>query len=272
MTCQIFSTTGCMRCKITKEYMQANDIEYEEFDIKAAGKDTFAKFYRANRKKIFRDEHGVEFPVFTDGNVIRQGVSVIIGYLCSQTRLDNFIKRSKLHGEWLDGIHILRGDPEDAAQLIAVMSHLKTYGLKIEITSDGTNPGLLESILENGLADRVIMEISRPIENDDQINSIACAVQSTEYQFFTMIKPLIRPDGGAAFITPEEVGEIARNIEQTTGSKKQPYLLKPWNISEENDERFKSIKPLPDSAMFKYRTMARRYMVMTEIQKLKATW
>lgn len=267
MTNQIFSATGCMRCKITKEYMQAGGIEYEEFDIKAEGKDTFAKFYRANRKKIFRDEHGVEFPVFTDGNVIRQGVSVIIAYLSAQSRLDNFIKRSKLHGEWLDGIHISSGSPEDGAALIKVMSHLKAYGLKIEITSDGTNPDLLDRILENGLADRVIMEISSPIENDDLTHSIASAVKFSEYRFFSTINPLIRPDGSIDFITPEEVGEIARIIEQTTGSKKHPYALKAWNASEDNDERLKSIDPLPDSALFKYRTMARRYMVMTEIQK-----
>ncbi len=90
----IYSATGCVRCKITKNYLKENNITFEEFDFKAAGKEAFAQFYRANRSQVFRDNDGVEFPVFTDGKNIRQGTSVIIGYLIAGDGLSGYIGRS----------------------------------------------------------------------------------------------------------------------------------------------------------------------------------
>ena len=81
MSNAIYTATGCARCKITKQFMQENGIDYEEYDFKGEGKEAFSRFYRANRSDIYRDKDGVEFPVFTDGKAIRQGVSVVIGYL-----------------------------------------------------------------------------------------------------------------------------------------------------------------------------------------------
>lgn len=277
----IYSATGCARCKITKKYMQANGMDYAEFDIKADGKDAFAKFYRANRKDIFRDKDGVEFPVFTDGNVIRQGVSVVIGYLVAKDRLSGFIGRSLLHGEWLDGINVSGGNPEDAEALLEVMGYLKGAGLKLEITSQGRNSDVLEKILEKGLADRIIMEVKgtadlyntffdMKIDEVDLKKSLALASRFADYQFFTTIAPVVRSQGDAAeisYLTPEEIGETARFIETATGSKKHPYKLKAHDVKAEKDSCFTAVEPLPDSAFFKYRTAARRYMVMTEIDK-----
>ena len=68
--------------------MAKQEIPFQELDIRVEGKEAFAKFYRANRKDIFRGEHGVEFPVFTDGEAVRQGLAVIIAYLQSGTGLE----------------------------------------------------------------------------------------------------------------------------------------------------------------------------------------
>jgi len=104
----VFTATGCTRCKITKQYMEQQGIPFEELDIRAEGKDAFAEFYRANRKDIFRGEHGVEFPVFSDGKAIRQGLAVIIAYLQAGTRLDGFVGRSELSKEWVDGLRLFK--------------------------------------------------------------------------------------------------------------------------------------------------------------------
>ena len=121
MTYQIYTATGCTRCKITKRYMEENAIDFEAFDIKAEGKDIFAQFYRANRSNVYRDKDGVEFPVFTDGKIIRQGVSVVIGYLLAGDKLTGFINRNELHGEWIDGFDLSGGDPDQADSLIEVL-------------------------------------------------------------------------------------------------------------------------------------------------------
>ena len=278
MSNTIYSATGCARCKIAKRFMGEQGIDYDEFDIKAAGKDAFAQFYRANRNAIFRDKDGVEFPVFTDGTVIRQGVSVVIGHLIAGDGLDSFIGRSKLHGEWLDGICISGGDPARADDLIRVLSYLKQSGLKIQLTTSGQNAGVLEKVVARNLADRIIMEVKGPaalyepltggaIDAQALNHSIRLATQCDAYLLYTVIAPVQRADGQVSYLSPEEIGQTAQMIEAATGSKKHPYELRPFDPQSAADEALKSLDALPGSAMFKYRSAARRYMVMTEIEK-----
>jgi pyruvate formate lyase activating enzyme len=274
----IYSVTGCIRCKITKRFLVEQDIAFEDFDINAEGKEAFAKFYRANRSKIFRDKDGVEFPVFTDGNIVRQGASVIIGHLIAGDGLDDFIKRSVLHGEWIDGFHISSGKPDQADELISVLSYLKKTRLKIQLFTDGRNASVLEKIVAQGLGDRMVMEIKGPadlyaklsgqeIKAGELEQSIRLATQFDEYQFYTAIAPVVRSENQISFLSPDEIGMIAKMIESATQSKKEPYVLRPYDPASTTDAALKSMESLPDSAMFKYRTAARRYQVMTEIKK-----
>ncbi len=278
MTHQLYTATGCARCKITKRFMQENDIRYEEFDFKADGKEAFSQFYRSHRNEIFRDKDGVEFPVFTDGEVIRQGVSVIVGYLIGGDNLAGFIGRSALHGEWIDGFDISGGDPDHTEELLQVLTYLKQNGLKVQMTADGRNATVLKAVKNKNLADRIIMDVKGPaalygalageaIEKDELQKSIALAAGFSQYQFQTTIAPMVRQDGSVDYLTPEQVGETAQLIEAATGSKKHPYRLKAFDPHQTDDEHLKSAESLPSAAMFKYRTAARRYMVITEIEK-----
>jgi pyruvate formate lyase activating enzyme len=274
----IYTATGCARCKITKRFMTEQGIAFDEFDIKSEGKEAFARFYRANRNAIFRDKDGVEFPVFTDGSVIRQGVSVVIGHLIAGDGLDGFIGRSGLHGEWIDGFNISGGDPARADELIRVLSYLKQSRLKIQLTSSGKNAAMLEKIIARGLGDRMVMEVKGPavlyelmtgqgIDARELEQSIRLTTRFGEYQFYTTIAPLRRSGDPGSYLSPEEIGQTARMIEAATGSKKNPYELRAFDFTNAPEEVAKSLEALPDSAFFKYRTAARRYQVMTEIKK-----
>lgn len=274
----IFSATGCARCNITKKFMRDCGIDYEEFDIKADGKDAFSRFYRENRSDIFRDKDGVEFPVFTDGEVIRQGVSVVIGYLIAGDSLKGFIGRSVLHGEWLDGIDISGGDPAHTDELVKVLERLKESGLKIQAVTSGGNIEVLETVLHEGLVDRLIMDVKGPAElysnltgtqvaEDDLRRSIKLAATAPVGSFITTIAPVSRSEDTIEYLSPEEIAATAQLIEEASGSKKNPYTLCPFDPKTCDDERFSSLEPLPAAAFFKYRTAARRYQVMTEIDK-----
>jgi pyruvate formate lyase activating enzyme len=278
MSHTIFTATGCVRCKITKRFMTEQGIDFDEFDIKSEGKEDFARFYRANRNAIFRDKDGVEFPVFTDGRAIRQGVGVVIGHLIAGEGLDGFIGRSALHGEWIDGFDISGGDPARADDLIQVLSYLKQSRLKIQLTTSGRNAAVLEKILARGLGDRMIMEVKGPAAQYESLTgrgidaaeleqSIRLTTQFGEYQFYTTIAPVKRSPDQVSYLSPEEIGQTAQMIEAATGSKKNPYELRAFDLDNAADEALKSAEALPDSAMFKYRAAARRYQVMTEIKK-----
>jgi len=278
MACQIYTSTGCARCKIAKRFMQENGIGYEEFDIKADGREVFAEFYRANRGSIYRGPDGVEFPVVADSDVIRQGVGAVIAHLIAGDNLTGFVEQSSLHGEWIDGFNIAGGDPQYSDALLEVLGYLKQFNLRIQVSTDGRNVAVLKSVLDQNLADRVVAAVKGPanlyapltgsaIDVRELTDTIALASRFPEYRFYTTIAPLERENGGIEYLSPQEIGETARQIEAATGSKKHPYTLRIFDPQHAENDRFKSIAPLPDSALFKYRTAARRYMVMTEIEK-----
>lgn len=282
MSCAIlFTAPGCARCKITRQFLLDQGIEFEELDFKGNGKNRFAKFYRTNRIRIYRDADGVEFPVFTNGDVIRQGVSMIIAYIHARDRIDGFIKRNRLHGKWLNGIDVSGGDPNEADDLYTVLKFIKKFGLMIEAISNGRNAAVLEAVLQQGLIDRIILNIYGPLDlwtdrlgndacSEDLIRSLTIAPRFPEYRFITHLTPFIVPGSdpeAVRFLTPDEIQKTTKMIETATKSKKHPYVLIPWSPDEETDDRFKSLTHLDKREMFKYRSAARRYMVMTEIEK-----
>lgn len=275
MSNEIYTATGCARCKIAKRFMQENDIAYTEYDFKAEGNEKFAQFYRANRRNIFRDENGVEFPVFYDGESIRQGVSVILGYLIAGTKLDDVIGRSNLHGDWIDGFDISAGNPEETDNLIRVLSYLKDNGLKIQCTSNGKNASVLHEITKRNLCDRLMMEVKGPVELyhhlvDGRIEetglkaSLKLAQEVPAYSYFTTIVAVTREDGTVSYLTPEEIAQTAQFIKEATGSSKHIYELKA--LDPQASQRA-GMEPLEPKTMFKYRTAARRFLVRTEIIK-----
>ncbi|MGI6553092.1 MAG: hypothetical protein ACOX37_08765 [Bacillota bacterium] len=55
----------------------------------------FRAFYKANRSSIYRGPEGIEFPIFTDGVEIRQGIGATIAYLHAGSKLDGFFSARK---------------------------------------------------------------------------------------------------------------------------------------------------------------------------------
>lgn len=280
MSYVLFTATGCTRCKIVKKFMTDHGIAFEEKDMKAEGKDDFKKFYSANRCFITRGQDGVEFPVLTDGEEIRQGIGASIAYLSAGKRLDGFFCVGTLHKEWVDGIHPCSGNLENADEFIQVMRYLKKSSMKLQVETSGRNSHVLKQILEEGLADKVVMNVvgptalyskilRKPVVESDILKSIPLVAQFPSYQFQTTVAPIIRQEGDVpeiSYLTPAEIGEIAKLIEEGTGNKKNPYLIRLFKSSESKDERLKSIEPL--SSLFPYRTAARAYQVLTELEKV----
>ena len=281
MSYTIFTAGDCPRCKIAKRFMVEHSIVYEEVDIKAGGMDTFRQFYGANRSAIFRGKEGIEFPVFTDGTAVRQGVGVVIGYLIAGTDMDGFVGRSQLSEGWIDGLNVSGGDHPLTDQLVAVLSFLKKNGLRLQLDTNGKNASVLERLLKEGLGDRVIMDVKGPlalygkllgkeIDPGEIKKTISLVPKFPKYGFQTTIVPVVREDGEKSeisYLTPMEIGETAKLIKDITGSHNEPYLLRIFDQDACSDERMKIVEKLPHNAVYKYRTAAQEYLVRTEIEK-----
>lgn len=278
MSITIFTATGCTRCKIVKGYMEARQIEYVEKDMKAEGKDEFQSFYKANRNAVFRGPDGIEFPIIIDGKNIRQSIGAAIAYLHAGEKLDGYFSVGTLHKEWVDGIHLSGGNPEYGDELIQVLKYIKGNNMKLQIDTDGRNSQILERVIAENLADVLIMDVIAPLElygqilekeiNPEEIvKSLSVLTQFSEAKLQTIIRPVRRGDGSSSYLTPDEIAEIARLIQERTGSNKCRYLLKLFKPQDSNAKEFQKIAPLPANQLFSYRTKAREFQVFAEIEK-----
>ncbi|MDQ7094592.1 hypothetical protein REC12_13430 [Desulfosporosinus sp. PR] len=273
----IFTATGCARCKIVKRYLDEHQIGYVEKDVKAEGKDEFQTFYKANRKAIFRGSDGIEFPIIVDGNTIHQSIGAAIAYLHAGEKLEGFFSEGTLHKEWVDGIHLSEGNPAYKDEFIQVLQHIKSNALKLQIDTDGRNSGILQQVIEEGLADVLIMNVLAPLElypqilgyaaeDSDIVKSLSLVSRFPAAKFQTIIQPVKRKDGSLSYLTPSEVAATAKLIQDTTGSNKCIYTLK--RMSQESERPAgQGIEPLSPNQLLSYRSKARAYQVYTEIEK-----
>ena len=261
--------------------MQANGIACEEHDVSGDGKERFGQFYRVNRGAIFRGPDGIEFPVLAENTAIRQGVAVVIGYLHAGVRLDGFIGRSDLAKGWVGGLHVSGGDATATDALADVLGFLKKNGLKLQLDTDGRNASVLKILLEKSLGDRVIMDLKGPqalysamvgeaLDAGEILRTMELVSRFPEYRFETTVAPVRRQAGdqvAVSYLTPAEIEETARWLKEATGSHRQPYLLRPFDLQTCSDDGFKSLERLPANALFRYRSAARKHQVLTETEK-----
>lgn len=246
--------------------------------MKADGKEAFQQFYAANRKGIHRGPDGVDFPILTDGAGIYQGLGSAIAHLQAGEKLAGFFAIGVLHKEWLDGIFVSGGDAAAAEDFLAVLRHVKKNSMKLQIETNGKNADLLEAAVKEGLVDRLIMNVvgpvalyselaGGPVEESDIRKSIALVARHPEHQFQTVISPVRRANGEVSYLTKEEVAAAAKLIEEVTGSKQQPYLLKPFPTRTAKDEAFRKLEQLESGMLLPYRSAARMYQVKAEVEK-----
>jgi pyruvate-formate lyase-activating enzyme/glutaredoxin len=281
MDITLFTATGCTRCKIAKRFMDERGVAYAEKDIKGDGKEDFRRFYATHRKAIHRGEAGVQFPIFSHGTEIRQGLGGVLAYVQAKTGLDGFIGYGERTGGWVDGLDVSGGDPSQTDSLIAVLRFLKRNGLKLELGTHGKNAIVLEQLLEQGLGNRVVMDVKGPLSLYARIlgapvdaaeirKTLILVTRFPEYRFETTVAPFVPEQGESPeirYITPDEIGKTAELIKDVTGDKRHPYVLRLFRPEHSLDERFKSIKALTQKDLFPYRTAARRHQVYAELEK-----
>jgi pyruvate formate lyase activating enzyme len=278
MAVTLFTASGCTRCKIVKKFMNEGGMAYNEKDIKTESKTDFQTFYRKYHKSIFRGPNGIEFPIYFFEEQIRQGLGSVLAYLQGGNALDGFVRTGILHGQWVDGINVSRGDPVHFEGLLAVLTFLKRNRIKLEVETDGRNPDLLKRLIAEGMVDRGIMELKGPKDLYSQIlnteidphhieESMSMIAGVTEYRFQTTLAPVFRSDQKWSYLTPEEVAETAAWLTQATGNNRHPYMIRLLTPTDAKGEELLDLQSLAPQNLFAYRTKARSHQVATEIQK-----
>ena len=118
-------------------------------------------------------------------------------YEISEDEIFNYLDKRK---GIIEGIVISGGEPTIQKDLIEFLKKLRNYPISIKLDTNGSNPDILEKILDNNLVDYVAMDIKNSIKKypittaikninvDNVLKSIKLLIHSNiDYEFRTTI-------------------------------------------------------------------------------------
>ncbi len=81
----------------------------------------------------------------------------------------------------LEGVVVCGGEPTVSLKLLEFISKIKKIGLKVKLDTNGSNPEILEKLINEKLIDYVAMDIKAPLELNFQF-SISNSQTNSKYQ------------------------------------------------------------------------------------------
>ncbi len=163
----------------------------------------------------------------------------------------------KSRGKWLDGVCVTGGEPCIHKGLPGFLRRLKSEGFLVKLDTNGTNPEMLEGLINEGLLDYIAMDIKAPPERygevagaDVDISRIKRSVEiikssGVEHEFRTTVLPRL--------IGKDDVKSIAGWLRGCQG-----YYIQGFRPDNTLDKGFMKESPYSDSALEELAKIARK--------------
>ena len=271
MSITLYTAPDCIRCKIVKAFLGEKNIAFDTVDFKGDST-TFNAFYRTNRKAIYRNPEGVEFPLFDDGAVIKQGSGEIIAYLLSGRELEACVTRSDmLHGA-IAGLYPSQCPAGQETNFLTLVEHLARGGLHVWVQADGRKPDLLEKVLRikgvSGIlnclgAPDVYTALFGQAPSEADFKASADALRGTAdgiIRYFAM--PIPNGAGTYAWPTRQQAAEAAAFVYAATRDHSLPYGI--MALTPDMPLEMHGLAPVEDALLLKYRSAARESLFKAE--------
>lgn len=148
--------------------------------------------------------------------------------------LDYLLKRTKM----LDGVVISGGEPTLQNDLEGFIFEIKEMGYKVKLDTNGTNPTIVQNLINKNLIDYIAMDIKAPLDKYNEVCGVDIAVESIEMSMDMIMKSGIDYEFRTTYIpqlTANDIHDIACRIQ---GSKK--YILQQYrpNSNVNSNEKF----------------------------------
>lgn len=186
---------------------------------------------------------------------------------------------------WYKGVCITGGEPTIHPELHKFLFKLKNYGLAIKLDTNGSNPSVLENLLDEKLVDYVAMDVKGPpfiygniiggrLNRKNIEQSMKLVSKFPDYEFRTTIIP-VENSFNPRFINVKEMENVAKWIVETTGNNSHKYYLQKFiarNNEEIVDSSFskenlpKDMRETPDKLMKKIHQVVLKYIPNCEIR------
>lgn len=166
---------------------------------------------------------------------------------------DKVIDHLKSKKRWLDGLAITGGEPTIHSSLPSFARRVKENGFKLGIETNGTNPEVLENLVEEDLVDHFFLDVKAPlswkkyskaigVEDRQLLEKIKRSMEilresEVDHEFRTTVVPEI--------LNKDDLLEIAEQIKETTNH----YYLQQFVPENTLDENYEKIEPYSDDKL-----------------------
>lgn len=172
---------------------------------------------------------------------------------------------------WLDGLVVSGGEPTVQAGLPRFLEKVKNLGYLVKIDTNGSNPEMLEELMERKLVDYIALDVKAPLKGDIYSKAIGVKderiLKSVErsidlllnsngidYEFRTTFVPKI--------LSEEDIILIADRIK---GAKK--YFIQQFRpVGSLIDQSFAEVNPLPLDRLEKLRDRVAGYFKICKVR------
>lgn len=147
---------------------------------------------------------------------------------------------------FLDAVTVTGGEPTLYEELPAALAAFKELGYLVKLDTNGTNPTMLQQLINSGSLDYVAMDIKAPLDyrkytracgklTTEEFFNVRSSIRmlmeaSIQVEFRTTVVPLLHP--------PEDIEEIARYIQGAN-----LYSLQQFNPSVTLDTDYGAVVP-----------------------------
>ncbi|MCP5007666.1 MAG: anaerobic ribonucleoside-triphosphate reductase activating protein [Planctomycetes bacterium] len=174
---------------------------------------------------------------------------------------DSIINKITKSSNWLDGVVVTGGELTLHHDIDLLLGNFKEMGLRTRIDTNGSNPHVIENLVQRGLIDCVAMDIKAPLHEEkyraaaggycnihDIERSISLIMGSgLEYEFRTTVCP--------SFLDGSDIVEIAQSI---AGSSK--YILQTFRPNNCLDDKMLDVTPYSEEAMSGFAKDAQKFV------------
>lgn len=149
--------------------------------------------------------------------------------------------------KWIDGVVVTGGEPTNHEDLPDLCSELKRMGYNVKVDTNGTNPAMIDKLIEDKLVDYVAIDLKAPLTEEEYskasgvkaagvLDRLKESIQilfgaKVDYEFRTTIVP-----------TLHRVQDVKRICQAIKGCRK--YALQTYKSGVETiDPGFQDLKP-----------------------------
>lgn len=217
----------------------------------------------------------MEFPLFDDGQIIKQGSGEIIAYLLSGREMETCVTRSDmLHGS-ISGLYLSQCPDGREDDFVTLVDRLAKGGLHVWVQSDGRKPELLERLLQIKPVSAILNSVGpAPVyeslfgsapSKEDLAKSIDLIRKTEDGIVRFLAYPVPRADGSVSWPTRDEAAGAALLVSEAAGDHTLPYAV--VAVTADMPQDLRGLEALPDAMLLKYRSAAREFLFKADIAK-----